>query len=115
MITGTSILVDKTIAPLISTNDILLEGRAQFITLQFLDNGSLIVINIYTAISSIKRAPMWKRLSENNFLADHVILGKDFNHFEETNRRETVGECQMHRREVATWHHMTLQYGLSDA
>jgi hypothetical protein len=25
-----------------------------------------------------------------------------------------VGERQMHRKEAASWHHMTLQYGLTD-
>jgi hypothetical protein len=34
---------------------------------------------------------MWKKLSETNFAADHVILGGDFNHFEETDRRGIVG------------------------
>jgi len=30
---GTSILIDKSLTPLISANGILLEGKAQFITL----------------------------------------------------------------------------------
>jgi exonuclease III len=58
---------------------------------------------------------MWKRLSEAGFLADHVILGRGFNHSEETNRRGSVGDRQMRRREVATWHHMTFHYSLSNA
>jgi hypothetical protein len=33
MSAGTSILIDGSLAPLISANDILLEGMAQFITL----------------------------------------------------------------------------------
>jgi len=84
MSAGTSILVDRSLAPLISANDILLEGRAQYITLQILGTGTPIIINVYAACSSNKRASMWKRLSEVNLVADHFILGGDFNHWEET-------------------------------
>jgi hypothetical protein len=45
---------------------------------------------------------------------DHVILGRDFNHLEEVNNRGRAGERRMHRREVASWHHLTLEYGLVD-
>jgi hypothetical protein len=58
---------------------------------------------------------MWKRLSEAGFTTNHVILEGDLNHFEETNHKGITGECQMRRREAATWHHMTLHYGLLDA
>ncbi len=61
---STSILIDRSLAPLISANDILLEGRAQFITFQILGNRNLTIINIYVACSSNERASMWKRLSE---------------------------------------------------
>jgi hypothetical protein len=44
----------------------------------------LIIINVYVACSSNKRASMWKRLSEANIIVDHFILGGDFNHWEET-------------------------------
>jgi hypothetical protein len=42
-------------------------------------------------------------------------VGGDFNHLEETSRQGISGERQIHRREAATWHQMTLQYGLVDA
>jgi hypothetical protein len=58
---------------------------------------------------------MWKRLSEANLVADHFILGGDFNHWEETQRGGVAGKRRMHKREAATWHHLTLQYGLMDA
>jgi hypothetical protein len=58
---------------------------------------------------------MWKKINQVEFTSDHTILGGDFNHLEETTRRGTSCEKQMHRKEVASWHHMTLQYGLSDA
>jgi hypothetical protein len=58
---------------------------------------------------------MWKQLSEVSLAADHVIVGGDFNHFEETDRTGIARERRMHKREVAVWHHMTLQYGLMDA
>jgi predicted ATPase len=58
---------------------------------------------------------MWKRLSEANLAADYFILGGDFNHWEETERGGVAGKRQMHRREAAAWHHLTLQYGLMDA
>jgi hypothetical protein len=49
-------------------------------------------------------------------LAEHVILGGDFNHFEEEEGiRGQAGERRMHKREATTWHHLTLQYGLLDA
>jgi hypothetical protein len=58
---------------------------------------------------------MWKRLSETNLFINHFILGDDFNHWEETKRGGVAGKRQMHRREVAAWHHLTLQYSLMDA
>jgi hypothetical protein len=84
MSASTSILVDRSFAPLISANGILLERRAQFITLQILGIGTLTIINIYVVCSSNERASMWKRLSEANLAPDHFILGGNFNHWEET-------------------------------
>lgn len=84
---GTTILVDRMTAPFVKENGIMLEGRAQYVTLQLLDNGSLTIINVYAARSSNDRAPMWKKISKAEFSSDHIILGGDFNHLEETNRR----------------------------
>jgi hypothetical protein len=80
MSVNTSSLIDRSLAPLISANDILLEGRAQFITFQIMGNGNLTIINIYVACSSNERASMCKRLSEVNLVVNHFILGADFNH-----------------------------------
>ncbi len=115
MSAGTSILVDRSLTPLISANGILLKGRAQFITLHILCIGTLTIINVYASCSSNERTSMWKRLSEANLVADHFILGGDFNHWEETQRGGVAGKRRMHKREAATWHHLTLQYGLMDA
>ncbi|CAK9224206.1 unnamed protein product [Sphagnum troendelagicum] len=92
-----------------------MEGRAQFVTLQSPDGGSLTIINIYAPRSSNDRAPLWRKLSQAEFASDHFIIRGDFNHLEETDRRGTSGERQMPRREAASWHHMTLQYELVDA
>jgi hypothetical protein len=70
---------------------------------------------MYAAQSSNNRALLWKVISRAEFISDHTIIGGDFNHLEETTHRGTSGERQMRRREAASWHHMTLQYGLSDA
>jgi hypothetical protein len=80
MSVGTSMLIDRSLAPLISANGILLEGRAQFITLQIPSNGNLIIINVYAACSSKERVSMWKQLSEAYLAADHFILGGNCNH-----------------------------------
>ncbi len=85
---GTSILVDRYLSPQITSNDILLEGRAQFITLKLLDNKNLTIINIYVACTSNERALMWKWLSEANFDTAHIIIGGDFNHLEEMDRKK---------------------------
>ncbi len=87
-----AILVDKMTAPLVKENDIMLESRAQYVTLQLLGNDSLTIVNIYVAKSSNDKAPSWKRISKAEFPADHIILGGDFNHFEKTNRKGLVGE-----------------------
>jgi exonuclease III len=107
-------MVHKMTAPLVKENGILSEGRAQFITLHLPDNSSLTIINIYAPRSSRDRAPLWRRVSDAEFVADHLIMGGDFNHLEEVNNRGLVVERWMHRRETASWHHMTLQYGLED-
>jgi hypothetical protein len=80
MSAGTSILIDGSLAPLINANDILLEGMAQFITLHISGIENLTIINVYVACSSNERASMWKRLNEANLVADHFILGGNFNH-----------------------------------
>jgi hypothetical protein len=59
--TGTSILVDRIITPLIKDNNILMEGRAQFITLQSPDNKTLTIINVYAAMSLNETMSMWKK------------------------------------------------------
>ncbi len=112
---GTAILVDRTTAPLIKMDEILVEGRVQYITLHLPDNSELAIINTYTPRASRDRAPLWRKISEANLSAKHIILGGDFNHFEEEETRGQAGERRMHRREAATWHHLTLQHGLLDA
>ncbi len=115
MSASTSILVDKSLAPQITSNGIILEGKAQYITFKLSDNENLTIANIYDARTSNEWALMWKRLNEANFDTSHIITRGDFNHLEETNRRGKVGERFMMRREAASWHYMTLQYGLANA
>ncbi len=111
----TAILVDRAIAPLVKEHGIVVEGRAQYITLQSSDNQFLTIVNIYTPRSSSDRAPLWRKLIQARFTSKSTIVGGDFNHQEETERRGVSGEGQMHRREAASWHQMTLHYGLVDA
>jgi exonuclease III len=110
---STNILVDKAIAPFITAHGTLIEGRMQFITLQFPGNGTLTIINIYAPRSSNDRAQLWQRINQVDFNTNHIILGGDFNHLKVTNYRGTADERQMCRREFASWHHMTLRYGLT--
>jgi hypothetical protein len=103
-------------APLIKKDEILVEGRAQYITLHLPDSSELSIVNVYAPRASRDRAPLWKKISKANLLAKHIILGGNFNHFKkEEGIRGQAGERRMHRREAATWHHLTLQYGLLDA
>jgi hypothetical protein len=111
---GTSILVDKSLAPQTTSNGILLEGRAQYITLKLSNNENLI-INIYNACTSNEWALMWKWLSEANFDTSHIIIGRDFNHLKKTDQRGKARERFMMRRKAAFWHHMTFQNGLANA
>jgi len=109
-----TILVDKTISPLITDHGILVEGHAQFITLQPPEEGSLTIINIYASLHSTNRAQLWQKVSQANFNSDHVIFRGDFNHQEVLECIGTPGLRQMNRRESSSWHLMTLKYGLSD-
>jgi exonuclease III len=72
----------------------------------------LTIINVYASQTSTERALLWNRIAQADFISDHIILGGDFNHFDQGN---TLGSRRMHRREVAAWHRMTLRYGLTDA
>jgi hypothetical protein len=110
---GTAILVDRVTAPLVKEDKILIEGRVQYVTLHLPDNSELTIVNTYASKTSRSRAPLWKRISEANFTADHTIIGGDFNHFEEMGVRGTVGQRGMHRTESTAWHQLTLQYGLT--
>jgi len=92
-----------------------MEGRAQFIKLQAAGNGTLTIVNVYVAQTSRNRAFLWKAISRAEFDSDNTIIGGDFNHQEETSCRGIASGRQMHGREAASWHHMTLQYGLSNA
>jgi len=108
-------MVDKSFVPQITSNGILFEGRAQYITFKLSDNENLTMVNIYDIRTSNELALMWKQLSEANFDTSHIIIGEDFNHLKKTDRKRKVGQCFMMRREATSWHHMTLQYGLVDA
>jgi exonuclease III len=112
---GTAILVDRMTAPLIKEDGILVEGRVQYVTLHLPDSSELSIINISAPRASRDRAPLWKKISEANLSTEHVIIRGDFNHFEEEGTRGQAGERRMHRREAATWHHLTLQHDLIDA
>jgi hypothetical protein len=89
-------------APLIKEDGILVEGRVQYVTLHLPDSSELSTINTYAPRASRERAPLWKKISEANFLAEHVIIGGDLNHLEEEETRGRAGERRMHRREAAT-------------
>jgi hypothetical protein len=102
-------------APLIKEDRILIEGRVQYVTLLLPDSSELSIINTYVPRTSRDRAPIWKKISEVNLSTEHIILRGDFNHFEEEKNKGQAGERRMHRREAATWHHLTLQHGLIDA
>ncbi len=64
---GTAILVDRMTAPLIKEDGILVEGRAQYITLHFPDNSELTIINTYVPKTSRDRAPLWKKNQRGQF------------------------------------------------
>jgi hypothetical protein len=105
---GTSTLVDRMTAPLVKEDKIPIEGRVQYVTLHLPDNSELTIVNIYASKTSRSRAPLWKRISEENFTVDHTTVGGDFNHFEEMGARGTTGQRGMHRRESTAWHQLTL-------
>ncbi len=91
MIAGTSILVDRSLVPQITSNGILLDKRTQYITLKLSYNENLTIANIYGVRTCNERALMWKRLSKANFDTSHVIIRGDFNHLKETDRRGKAG------------------------
>jgi hypothetical protein len=111
---GMAILIDRATTPFIKNHGILMEGRTQYISLQSLEGGTLTIINVAQR-SSNDKAPLWRKITQADFTSDHIVVGGDFNHLEETTRRGVSGERQIHRREAATWHQMTLRYGLADA
>jgi len=97
---GTAIFIDRATASLIKDHDILIEGRVQYVTLQSPKGGTLTVINIYAQRSSNERAPLWQKITQANFASNHILVGGDFNHLEETTCRGVSGE--RHRRREAT-------------
>jgi endonuclease/exonuclease/phosphatase family metal-dependent hydrolase len=115
MSAGTAILVDRQTAPSVVDSGILMEGRTQYIKLQSANSGTLTIVNVYTARTFKNRTLLWKAISSADIGFDSTIIGGDFNHQEVTSYRGIASERQMHKKEVASWHHMTLQYGLTDA
>jgi hypothetical protein len=59
---GTAILVDKATASLITDHDTLVEGCAQYVTIQSPGNGSLTIIKVYAPHSSNDKAPFWQKI-----------------------------------------------------
>jgi len=112
---STAILVDRATSPYIKDHGTLVGGRAQYITLLSLEGGSLTIINIYAQHISNERASIWRKITQESFDSDHILVGGDFNHLEEITRRGVPGTRQVHKREATTWHQMTLRYGLVDA
>jgi endonuclease/exonuclease/phosphatase family metal-dependent hydrolase len=98
---GTAIFIDRATTPLIKDHGILIEGRAQYVTLQSPEGGSLTVINIYAQLTSNERAPFWRKITQASFDSKHILIGGDFNHLEEITRQGVPGARQIHRREVA--------------
>jgi exonuclease III len=70
---------------------------------------------VYAPLTSNERVQIWNKLNQAAPDSDHYILGGDFNHLEATNGMNMAGLRQMHRRESAAWHHLTLKLGLFDA
>ncbi|CAK9233232.1 unnamed protein product [Sphagnum troendelagicum] len=112
---GTAIFVDQATSPFIKDHGILTEGRAEYVTFQAPKEGALTVVNIYAQHISNEKASLWRKITEASFDSDHILLGGDFNHLEEITRRGVPDTRQIHKREVVTWHQMTLRYGLADA
>jgi hypothetical protein len=112
---GTAIFIDRTTTPFIKDHVILVEGRVQFVTLHAPDNKALTIINVYASQTSTERALLWKKIAQADFTSDHIILGGDFNHHENSDQENILGSRKMHRREAVAWHRMTLKYGLTDA
>jgi hypothetical protein len=96
-----AIFIDRATTPLIKDHDILIEGRAQYITLQSLEGGSLTVINIYAQRTSNERALLWRKITQASFDSEHILIGRDFNHLEKITRWGVPGTRQIHRREAA--------------
>jgi endonuclease/exonuclease/phosphatase family metal-dependent hydrolase len=111
---GTAILVDRATSPYIRDHGILVNGRAQFVTLLSPEGCSLTIINIYAQQNSNERASIWAKITQGNFESDHILVGGDFNHLEVIARRGVPGTKQIHRREASAWHQMTLRYSLAD-
>jgi len=110
-----AIFIDRVTTPLIKDHGILIEGRAQYVTLQSPEGGSLTVINIYAQRTSNERAPLWRKITQASFDSEHTLIGGDFNHLEEITRRGVPGTRQIHKHKATAWHQMTLCYSLTDA
>jgi hypothetical protein len=88
---GTAIFIDRMTTPLIKDHGILIEGQAQYVTLQSPEGRSLTVINIYTHRTSNERAPLWQKITHASFDSEHILTGGDFNHLEEITRQGIPG------------------------
>ncbi|CAK9871707.1 unnamed protein product [Sphagnum jensenii] len=99
-------MLDKIVAPLIVDHGITLQPPGE---------GVLTIINVYAPNRSTDRAQLWQKVSQENLITDHFILGGDLNHREPSEANNSSGTRQLNRRETFAWHHMTLKYGLSDA
>jgi hypothetical protein len=56
-------------------NGILVEGRAQFVTLLSPEGGSLTIINIYAQNNSNEKAFVWRKITHESFDSDHILVG----------------------------------------
>jgi len=83
------------LAPVVVGKGVILERRAQFISLQSNNNFTLSIINVYALNSSHEKTLLnWNKLVEANVSGQSYILTGDFNMVEsESNRLGSSRGC----------------------
>lgn len=87
---GTSILVAEHLASLIEDHGVLIDSRAQYVTIRFSTHIKIGIVNIYGYNQPLARAHMWQTLAQHELPEADWIWAGDWNMVELEGDRSTA-------------------------
>jgi exonuclease III len=110
---GTTILISSATSHFVIDSDIVVPGRAQWITC-LLDKQVVGILNIYAPNKGPERATFWTQIANNLPQADSWVVGGDFNMVESETDRSSNTPKKLSREEREAWDRLVMRLGIED-